>query len=107
MGMLYLKTAWLYRFKGDEGEERKHIEKAISYFELAYEKEGFSDPKSDLNLIYLLGALNLRAGGNQEAAKWLDRVLRHPAKSMLPVVVNQAKDLWAEVRQKLRAEKEG
>lgn len=105
-GMLYLKTAWLYRYAGDEAEERKHIEKAITSFELAYEKESFSDPKSGFNIVYLLGALNLMADRNQESAKWLDRVLRHPAKSMQPLVVNQARDLWAEVRRKIKEEKQ-
>lgn len=106
-GMLYLKTAWLYRFAGDEEKERKHIEKAITFFALAYEKESFSDPKSEFNIVYLLGTLNLMADKNQESAKWLDRVLRHPAKSLQPLVVNQARDLWAEVRRKIKEEKQG
>ncbi len=106
MGMLYLKTAWLYRYKGNEAGEQKYIEKAISSFAKAYETESFSEPKSELNIVYLLGALNLRAGKNQESAKWLELVLRHPAKSMVPMLVNQTKDLWAEARQKLREEKQ-
>lgn len=106
MGMLYLKTAWLYRYEGNGAGEQKYIQKAISSFAKAYETESFSDPKSELNIIYLLGALNMRAGKIQESAKWLDLVLRHPAKSMMPMLVNQTKDLWAEVRQKLREEKQ-
>lgn len=105
MGMFYLKTAWLYRYEGNEAEEQKYIEKAISSFANAYNTESFSDPKSELNIVYLLGALNLRAGRIQESARWLDLVLRHPAKSMLPMLVNQTKDLWAKARQKLREEK--
>jgi len=105
-GMLYLKTAWLYRYAGDEAKERMHIEKAITSFALAYEKESFSDPKSEFNIVYLLGTLNLMTDKNQESAKWLDRVLRHPAKSMQPLVVNQARDLWAEVRRKIKEEEQ-
>ncbi|OPY57964.1 MAG: cAMP receptor protein [Pelotomaculum sp. PtaU1.Bin035] len=105
-GMLYLKVAWLYRYKGDENREQKYIEKAISCLSLAFEKESFSSPKSEINTAYLLGVLNLNTGNNQEAARWLDRVLRHPSKSMFPVVVNQTRELWAEVRQKLREEKQ-
>ncbi len=106
MGMLYLKTAWLYRYKGNEAGEQKYIEKAISSFANAYNTESFSEPKSELNIVYLLGALNLRAGKIQESAKWLDLVLRHPAKSMAPMLVTQTKDLWAKARQKLREEKQ-
>lgn len=106
MGMLCLKTAWLHRYAGDGAGEEKYIETALLSLEQAYEKESFSDPKSELNLAYLLGALNIKVGKYQEAAKWLERVLRHPAKSMLPMVVNQAKDLWTEVRQKLREDKQ-
>lgn len=101
-GMLYLKTAWLYRYEGMGEEEQKYIEKAISHFTEAYEKESFSDLKAELKMIYLLGALNLRAGRLKESARWLDLVLRHPAKSMAPMLVEQTKDLWADVRQKLR-----
>lgn len=104
-GMLYLKTAWLYRYEGKGEEEQKYIEKALSHFAGAYETENFSDQKSELKMVYLLGALNLRVGRIRESARWLDLVLRHPAKSMMPMLVEQTKDLWADVRQKLREEK--
>ncbi len=106
MGMLYLKAAWLYRYVGNEAGEQKYIEKVISAFAKAYETESFSEPKSELNIVYLLGALNLRAGKTQESAKWLELVLRHPAKSTQPMLVNQTKDLWAKARHKLREEKQ-
>lgn len=105
MGMMYLKIAWFYRFKDEGEQERKYIEKALASLSLAFEKEDFS-AKAEINTAYLLGVLNLNTGNNREAAKWLDRVLRHPAKSMFPVVINQTRDLWTDVRQKLREEKE-
>ncbi|KUK81017.1 MAG: Uncharacterized protein XD97_0748 [Pelotomaculum thermopropionicum] len=106
MGMLHLKTAWLYRYKGDEARERKCIEKAIANFSAAFEKESFSSPKSEIHTTYLLGVLNIHAGHDKEAAKWLERVVRHPFRSMFPMVMNQARDLWSEVRQKVRKEKQ-
>gem|GEM_PF-331347 len=106
MGMLYLKLAWLYRYKGDKAQEQKYIEKAISHLLAAFDKENLSSPKSEINTAYLLGVLNIYMENNREAAKWLDRVLRHPSKSMFPMVLNQTRELWYEVRQKLRAEKQ-
>jgi len=106
MGMLYLKIAWLYRYKAEEVQERKYIEKAIADLSLAFEKENFSNVKSEINTAYLLGVLNMNTGNYQEAARWLDRVLRHPSKSMFPMIINQTRELWSDVRQKLREEKE-
>ena len=100
-GMLCLKTAWLYRYKGDETKERKYIEKALPLLTQAYETENFTDPKSEVEVAYLLGALNFRAGNYKGAATWLERVLRHPAKSVSSIILNQTRDLWTEVRLRL------
>ncbi|MDF9406899.1 DUF2225 domain-containing protein [Pelotomaculum isophthalicicum JI] len=105
MGMMYLKIAWFYRFKDEGEQERKYIERALASLSLAFEKEDFS-AKAEINTAYLLGVLNLNTGNIRESAKWLDRVLRHPAKSMFPMIINQTRDLWTDVRQKLREEKE-
>lgn len=101
-GLLYLKIAWLYRYKGDQVKEGKYIEKAIQHLVIAYEKEGFSDPGSELKIVYLLGVLNIRIGNNLEAARWLEQVLKHPAKNNSSIMLNQTRDLWMELRQKLR-----
>lgn len=105
-GMLYLKAAWLFRFKGDEEKELKYIKKAAACLEQAYEKEDFIDPKSELNIVYLIAILNMRAGNNQEATRWMERILRHPAKSAATAVINQAREAWAELRQRVRQEQE-
>lgn len=106
LGMLYLKIAWLYRFKNETAQEQKYIEKALVNLAHAFEQENFSSIKSEINTAYLLGVLNLNIGNNLEAARWLDRVLRHPAKSMFPAIISQTRELWTDVRQKLRKEKE-
>jgi len=101
-GMLYLKIAWLYRYKNDETKELKYIEKALSSLTSAYEKEIFTDPQTEINTTYLIGALYFKTGNYQEAARWLDRVLRRQGKPALPAVVKQARELWVELRQELR-----
>ncbi|MCG9966496.1 DUF2225 domain-containing protein [Pelotomaculum terephthalicicum JT] len=106
MGMLFLKIAWLYRFKHEKVQERKYIEKALTSLSIAFESEDFSNVRSEINTAYLLGVLNMNSGNYREAAKWLDRVLRHPSKSMFPMVINQTRELWSDVRQKLREGKE-
>lgn len=106
LGMLYLKIAWLFRYKNEATQERKYLEKVLANLSTAFEKEDFANIKSEINTAYLLGVLNMNLGNNLEAAKWLDRVLRHPSKSMFPAIINQTRELWTDVRQKLRQEKE-
>jgi len=102
--MAFLKIAWLYRFKEDEANEQKYMEKAASLLEHAYETENFADKRSEINVPFLLGVLNARTNKYHEAGKWLDRVIRHPANAALPMILNRARELWSEVRHKLREE---
>lgn len=102
--MVFLKVAWLYRYKEDEANEQKYIEKAASLLEHAYETENFADKRSEINIPFLLGVLNVRLNKYQGAGKWLERVIRHPANVALPMVLDRARELWGEVRQKLREE---
>lgn len=102
-GMLYLKLAWLYRFQGNQGKEAKYIEKALSTLTLAYKNEIFTEAQAEVNITYLIGALYFQTGQYQEAARWLDRIIRRP-KPVLPALAKQARELWVELREALRQE---
>lgn len=101
LGTLHLKIAWLYRFKEDDAQEQKYLKISLADLKEAFEKEDLTGGKTEINTIYLLGVLNMLIGNCNESVKWLDRVLRHPSRNLAPNVVNQARDIWAEVRQKL------
>ncbi|MCG9968622.1 DUF2225 domain-containing protein [Pelotomaculum terephthalicicum JT] len=98
-GNAFLKIAWLYRFKNEASSELKYLHFAVDRFKEAYSKENIRDPKLEMNIIYLLGVLNLKLGNKKEGAKWLDIILRHPAREMLPGIVERARDIWQGMKQ--------
>lgn len=100
LGKMYLKTAWLYRMAGKEAEERVNLEKALTYFEKAYESEQSPDPALELNLLYLLGELNLRLGNDDTAVRWFSQILEHPQRSTNPGIINRTRERWYEIRQR-------
>ncbi|MDF9409696.1 DUF2225 domain-containing protein [Pelotomaculum isophthalicicum JI] len=104
-GMLYLKIAWLYRYKKNEAKESYYIEKALLSLMSAYKNEVFQEAQKEINITYLIAVLYFRTGKYPEAARWLERILRRQNKSVQPAVAKQARELWAEVRQILRKTK--
>uniref|UniRef100_A0A7C1F2T7 DUF2225 domain-containing protein n=1 Tax=Ammonifex degensii TaxID=42838 RepID=A0A7C1F2T7_9THEO len=107
IGKIYLKIAWLHRSAGNEEEERLFIKKAILYLEKSYQTEHSTDPASELNLLYLLGDLNLRLGQERTATQWFSTVLNHPLRSASPAILNRTRDRWYEIRRKQKEESEG
>lgn len=101
-GMLYLKLGWLYRYLGDQKNEQVCLSEAVKYLTLSFEREQFSDPKSEINILYLIGVLNKKMGNYKEASLWLDRVLRHPTKDSFSGVVNRAREIWHHLREEMK-----
>lgn len=101
-GMLYLKIAWLYRYKNNEIKESYYIEKALLSLISAYKNEVFQEAQKEINITYLIAVLYFRTGKYHEAARWLERVLQRQNKPVHPAVIKQARELWIEVRQMLR-----
>ena len=106
LSMLLLKTAWLYRYKGDSKLEQEYLNHSMENLAISFEKESFTSVKGEMNALYLLGVLNFKAGDYHAAARWLERVLRHQSRHAFPLIVNQARDIWAEVRAMMRQEQE-
>ncbi|MGQ9512725.1 DUF2225 domain-containing protein [Thermodesulfitimonas sp.] len=104
LGKLYLKTAWLYRIAGKGEEEQQNLQKALAYLEQSYQTEQSADPTLELNLIYLLGDLNLRLGNEGAAARWFSRILEHPQRTANPAILNRTRDRWYEIRERRKEE---
>jgi len=100
LGKFYLKMAWLYRLAAKETEERANLGQALTYLEQAYQTEQSADPVVELNLIYLLGDLNLRLGNEKAAVRWFSQILEHPRRSANPAVLNRTRERWFEIRQR-------
>lgn len=106
LSMLHLKTAWLYRHKGDSVLEKEYMVNSVENLSKSFEKESFSSVRGEINATYLLGVLNFETGDYHTAAKWLERVLRHKSRNAFPMIIDQARDVWAEVRTFLREEED-
>jgi uncharacterized protein len=86
-----LKTGWLYRLKQDKDNEIKFLQQALIGFKEAFEKEPFPICGMDsYTLMYLIGELSRRLGSNQEAIRWLGRVIT--GKNVNPRLKDLARD---------------
>lgn len=71
-----LKVGWLYRLKQDKENEAKFLEQALIGFRESFEKEPFPICGMDTyTLMYLIGEISRRLGNNEEALRWLGRVI--------------------------------
>ncbi|MGQ9754625.1 MAG: DUF2225 domain-containing protein [Desulfotomaculales bacterium] len=99
LGRLYLKLAWLYRFREDAAGEQEALASALRCLTDAFQLEQAGDPKQELHLLYLLGELSRRLGQGDAAVRWFSRVINHPEKRKNPLAVNMAREQWQEIRQ--------
>ena len=106
LSLLHLKIAWLYRHKGEQALEQEYLNSSLENLTVSFEKESIASVRAEINSLYLLGVLNFKTGNYNASARWLERILRHKSKTAFPLIVNQARDIWAEVRAIMREEKE-
>lgn len=96
-----LRIAWLYRMKED-AREQDFIKFALRYYTETYEKERFPVDKLDeLTCMYMIGELNRRAGNNDEAVKWLSRLISSPDARKKPTLIEAARDQFQLVKDQL------
>ncbi|MFZ5647466.1 MAG: DUF2225 domain-containing protein [Bacillota bacterium] len=100
MGRLFLKRGWLYRYNNKKELELRDLERALNYIHKSYDTMAPEDPKDEMNLMFLMGHLNLILGNENEALKWFVMITQHPQKSTFPYLVNRARDKWQDIRSK-------
>jgi uncharacterized protein (DUF2225 family) len=94
-----IRIAWLYRMKEDP-REIDFIKFALRYYTETYEKERFPVDKMDENTcMYMVGELNRRAGNNEEAVKWLSRLISSPDARRNPALIDMARDQFQLVKE--------
>jgi uncharacterized protein (DUF2225 family) len=94
-----IRIAWLYRIKEDP-REIDFIKFALRYYTETYEKERFPVDKMDENTcMYMVGELNRRAGNNEEAVKWLSRLISSPDARRNPTLIDMARDQFQLVKE--------
>ena len=96
-GNLFLRLAWLYRYKEDREEERDYLEKALLFYKDAYEKGSARyRVMSDHQLLYLIGDLSIRLGKTSEATKVFS--LLFADSSVPPKIKKRATERWQEFK---------
>lgn len=101
-GSLYLRLGWLYRYAGQMANEEKALQRALEFLGKAYEREGSSDLKKELRLMYLMGDLSYRNGLLKDAVKWFQAVTQHPNVESYPVFSRMARSRWQDIREEIK-----
>lgn len=100
-GLLH-HIAWLYRYKGDQEQEKRFLQFALDAYISVYQTEGM-----DLNnarLMYLIGELSRRLQYYNEAVKWFSRII-NDKKIMDAAMIRASREQWTITREDMIAAK--
>lgn len=101
-GSLYLRLGWLYRYQGNKTNEDNSLQRALEFLKKAYEREGSSDVKKELRMMYLIGDLSYKDGQLREAVQWFQAVTSHPKVKQYPVFERMARSRWQDIRAEVK-----
>lgn len=98
---LYLRLSWLYRTeKINEEEEKRFLRLALNEYMNSYSKGDFNDKQlTEIKLLYLIGELSRRLDQQEQATRYLSRVIEMQHNTLEKGIVEMAKDRWAEIRE--------
>lgn len=96
---LCIRLAWLYRMKGEEDQEKRFLRMTIKQYEGAFEHADYEGTQmSEMRLLYLLGELNRRVENEEEAVRFLSRVINHKNRYNETKTVEMARESWYKMR---------
>jgi len=100
-----MRIAWLYRYKGDQTQEKKFLNYALTNYKKAYSQEDLSkEGKLDeYTCMYIIGELSKRLGLYEESTQWLSRLIMSYSdprqKDKIPQrLIESARELFQEVK---------
>jgi uncharacterized protein (DUF2225 family) len=94
---LLLRLAWLYRYEGNQEEERRFLELALNEYEQSYihsDYEVGDKEMSEVKVLYLIGELARRLGELDKAVRYFSRVAELKNKTMEQGIIRLARDQW-------------
>jgi len=106
-----MRIGWIYRYKANEDMEKKFLEHALKYYQLAYQNEDLSRGKLDeYTCMFIIGDLYKRLGQHVESSQWFSRLIMcysDPAqKDKIPQrLIETARELFHETKELAAAEK--
>jgi uncharacterized protein len=96
---LYLRTAWLYRLKGNHSQEKRFLLFAQKEYEESFSNDDFKGTQmSEIRLLYLLGDISKRIGHMDKATTYFSMVIERQKKTVETHIVDLAKERWYEMR---------
>jgi len=108
-----MRIAWLYRYKGDQEQEKKFLNHALINYQKAYSQESLSEEGKldEYTCLYIIGELCKRLGLYEESTQWLSRLIMSYSdpgqKDKIPQrLIDSARELFQEVRDIIAATKE-
>ncbi|MBJ6361417.1 DUF2225 domain-containing protein [Paenibacillus sp. GCM10012307] len=94
--------AWLYRYMGDEQQERRFLRFALDAYIRVYEVDVNSI--NNAKLMYLIGELHRRLQDYNDAVKWFSRVI-HNKKIIDGAMIHRSREQWQILREEMLANK--
>ncbi|NLX63529.1 MAG: DUF2225 domain-containing protein [Clostridiaceae bacterium] len=108
-----MRIAWLYRYKGDQEQEKKFLNYALINYKKAYSQEDLTEEGKldEYTCMYIIGELCKRLGLYEESTQWLSRLIMSYSdpqqKEKIPQrLIESARELFQEVRDTVAATKE-
>ncbi len=108
-----MRIAWLYRYKGDQEQEKKFLNYALINYKKAYSQEDLSEEGKldEYTCMYIIGELSKRLGLYEDSTQWLSRLIMSYSdpgqKDRIPHrLIELARELFQEVRETVAATKE-
>lgn len=96
---LYMRTAWLYRLKKNEEQEKRFLNFAIKQYSESFSKDDFKGTQvSEVRILYLLGELSKRVGNVDQAVKYLSMVIERQKSTIETNLIDMARERWHEIR---------
>lgn len=88
-------AAWICREANNAELERAYLDQALKYYLQAYENSsGNIGSLSEVQIVYLIGELNLRAGDHSAAIHWFNRAFSHVDMKQAPTLEKQIRKQW-------------
>nr|WP_285857360.1 DUF2225 domain-containing protein [Paenibacillus lautus] len=94
--------AWLYRYQGNEDQEKRFLSYSLESYIRVFELEGVG--ANDARLLYLIGEIHRRLGQFQEAVQWFSRVVQDE-KIMDAAMIRASREQWKLIAEQIREQK--
>ncbi|WP_138752802.1 DUF2225 domain-containing protein [Paenibacillus sinopodophylli] len=96
-GLLH-HIAWLYRYDGNQSEEKRFLRFALQAYIRVYEAEGVA--LNNAKLMFLIGELNRRVGELNDAVRWFSRVV-NDKKIVDGAMIRASREQWQLIREEM------